>query len=237
MTRIAAIIPAFNEEHSIESVILEIRLLAKTRNLNLDVVVINDCSSDETSQKASRLDCIVIDLPINLGIGGAVQTGIRYACENGYDFSVQIDGDGQHPPEELILLLEAQHKNDWNLVIGSRFIEKQGFQSSQVRRVGIRFFRFLNKMLTGLDITDCTSGFRLLDRKAMELAQSYYPDEYPEPESIVYFARHRLRIGETAISMKERQSGVSSIRYLDSLYYMSKVSLAILFTFIRTKKH
>jgi hypothetical protein len=92
-------------------------------------------------------------------------------------------------------------------------------------------------MLTGLDITDCTSGFRLLDRKAMELAQSYYPDEYPEPESIVYFARHRLRIGETAISMKERQSGVSSIRYLDSLYYMSKVSLAILFTFIRTKKH
>lgn len=236
MKRIAVIIPAYNEASSIESVIRAIRQLPKTPNQILEVVVINDCSLDETSACASKMTCTVLDLPINLGIGGAVQTGIRYAFENGYDLAVQIDGDGQHPPEELVHLIEAQQTKGWNVVIGSRYMDKQGFQSSRVRRMGIRYFRRLNRMLTGQDISDCTSGFRLLDRKAMELAQEYYPDEYPEPESIVYFAGHRLKIGEVSINMKARQGGVSSIGHLDSLYYMIKVSLAILFTFIRKKK-
>jgi glycosyltransferase involved in cell wall biosynthesis len=236
MKRIAVLIPAYNEASAIESVIRDIRLLPKSPNLILDVVVINDCSSDDTSERAAGMNCTVLDLPINLGIGGAVQTGIRYANENGYDLAVQIDGDGQHPPEELIRLIEAQQNHGWNVVIGSRFIDKAGFQSSRLRRTGIRYFRALNRLLTGLDISDCTSGFRLLDRKAMALAQGYYPDEYPEPESVVYFARHHLRIGEVAVAMKARQGGVSSIRYLNSLYYMIKVSLAILFTFIRIKK-
>ena len=237
MSRIAVIIPAFNEALSIESVVSEIRYVARHRQLDLDIVVINDCSSDATSSVASQLECTVLDLPINLGIGGAVQTGIFYAFQNGYDFAVQIDGDGQHPPEELFRLIEAQRANAWNVVIGSRFIKKQGYQSSLVRRTGIRFFGILNRRLTGLDIKDSTSGFRMLDRKAMEQALEYYPDEYPEPESIVFFALRGLKIGEVAISMKERQGGVSSIRYLDSLYYMFKVSLAILFTFMRKKKN
>jgi glycosyltransferase involved in cell wall biosynthesis len=236
MSRIAVLIPAYNEEVSIETVLEDIQAVTLEQGLDLEAVVINDCSTDNTSTLVSARGCRMLELPINLGIGGAVQTGLRYAYTCGFDLAVQIDGDGQHPASELKHLLLARETHGWNIVIGSRFIDKKGFQSSRARRTGIRFFRRLTKALTGLDITDSTSGFRLFDRKAMELALDYYPDEYPEPESLVYFACRGLSIGEVPVSMRERYGGVSSIQRAGSLYYMLKVSLASIFTRIRIKK-
>jgi glycosyltransferase involved in cell wall biosynthesis len=200
-----------------------------------NIAVINDCSKDSTAHIVSRYPVILLDLPVNLGIGGAMQTGYRYAFENGYDLAVQMDGDGQHPPSELQKLL-----NDWlhtkiNVVIGSRFIVKQGYQSSFMRRGGIGYLHWLNKLLTGIHVYDSTSGFRLFDKKAIAIAAKNYPDEYPEPESIVIFSKKGLAIAETAVVMQERQGGQSSIRHFSQLYYMVKVTIAIFFSFIRKK--
>jgi hypothetical protein len=147
-----------------------------------------------------------------------------------------VDGDGQHPPKEIVKLLNCLKAENANIVIGSRFISKEGFQSSGMRRMGINYLKFLILFLTGKRITDATSGFRLFDRKTLELVQNYYPDEYPEPESMIYFQRKRLKIVETQVEMLERQGGVSSIRAFKTIYYMVKVSIAIFYTFIRTKK-
>jgi glycosyltransferase involved in cell wall biosynthesis len=235
MPKIAVIVPAYNEEISLPAVVRDIQLMAAVEKLEVVVVVVNDCSTDATAQVMNSLDCIQLHLPVNLGIGGAVQTGFIFALEQGFDYAVQMDGDGQHPASALPLLLKEQQDKGWDVVIGSRFIKKEGFQSSAMRRVGINYFRKLNKLLLGIDLSDSTSGLRLLNRKALALAAVYYPDEYPEPESIVYFARNKLWIGEVAVSMEQRQGGVSSIGGMDSIYYMIKVSLAILFTFIRTQ--
>lgn len=236
MTRIAAVVPAYNEEAAITAVVNDIRAMAQASGLHIDVVVVNDCSTDNTAAIIDKLDCIPLHLPINLGIGGAVQTGYKYAYVNGYSYAVQVDGDGQHPAEEIPHLLKLSQQNSFDVAIGSRFISKQGFQSTVMRRTGIVYFRRLNRMLTGLDITDSTSGFRMLNRKALEVVSEYYPDEYPEPEAIVLYAKHGLKVGEVPVMMKERQGGVSSINTFGALYYMLKVSLAIFFTFIRLKK-
>ncbi len=182
---------------------------------------------------ARQHDATVIDLPINLGIGGAVQSGLLYAAQHNFDLAVQMDGDGQHPPKELIKLLSCYESTGANLVIGSRFIEKQGFQSSFTRRLGIGYFHWLNKVFTGLHIFDSTSGFRLFDKKAIGLAAAYYPDEYPEPESLVYFSKAGLSIKEIPVVMADRLGGQSSIRNFASLYYCIKVTLAMLFSAIR----
>jgi glycosyltransferase involved in cell wall biosynthesis len=200
-------------------------------------VVVNDCSSDATGEVISKLNCVVLDLPVNLGIGGAVQTGFRYAFENSYDLAVQVDGDGQHPADEIPKLMNAMRHDGFDIVIGSRFIDKKGFQSSALRRTGINYFRRLNKMLTGIDVADSTSGFRMLNRKALEVVQEYYPDEYPEPEAIVIYRKNDLSVGEVAVEMKERQGGVSSIGFFASIYYMWKVTLGIVFTYIRSTKY
>lgn len=234
--KIAAIVPAYNEQGSIAQVVKEINETSQNSRLIIDAVVINDCSSDETPQIISSVLCVPLHLPINLGIGGAVQTGLKYALENNYDYAVQVDGDGQHPSNEIPKLINAAQKNNWDVVIGSRFINKEGFQSSFARRIGIGYFMWLNKILVNKKITDNTSGFRLLNRKALEIVCEYYPDEYPEPEAIILFARNNLNIGEIPVVMKQRQEGVSSIGTMKSLYYMVKVTLAIFSTFIRTKK-
>lgn len=235
MPKIAVIVPAFNEEESICGVVHSLKKVAADNSLNLDVIVVNDCSTDSTGIVISKLPCIALHLPVNLGIGGAVQTGFKFALKNDYDFAFQIDGDGQHPAEEIPKLLEAQQKNNWNVVIGSRFIDKEGFQSTVLRRSGIGFFRFLNKLLVGVDVKDSTSGFRLIDRKALAIVNEYYPDEYPEPEAIVLYAKNNLTIGEVPVLMRERQGGVSSIGGTSSIYYMFKVTLAVLFTFMKHK--
>ena len=232
--KIAIVIPAFNEQDTIAEVVSGVNALNTSENMHFDAVVINDCSTDNTSIIAEKLNCILLDLPINLGIGGAVQTGFKFAFENNYDYAIQVDGDGQHSPAEIPKLINAITQNEYD-VIGSRFINKEGFQSSFSRRIGIIFFKYLILFYCRLEITDSTSGFRLLNKKALALVSEYYPDEYPEPESIILFYKNNLKIGEVAVEMRERQGGRSSIRAFNSLYYMVKVSIAIFFTFIRSK--
>lgn len=233
--KIAVIVPAYNEEKSISAVVEDILHVAHSQKLLVTVVVVNDCSKDATSEIISKLNCVALDLPINLGIGGAVQTGFKFAFENGFDFTIQIDGDGQHPASEIPKLISAAEEQDMDVVIGSRFISKIGFQSSAVRRIGINYFKWLNRLMVGVKIFDSTSGFRLINNKALAIVSEYYPDEYPEPESIILYSLKHLKIGEVPVNMKERQGGVSSIGRLSSIYYMFKVSLAIIYTFIRIK--
>ncbi len=233
--KIAVIVPAYNEEKSIAAVVEDILHVAHSQKLLVTVVVVNDCSKDATSEIISKLNCVALDLPINLGIGGAVQTGFKFAFENGFDFAIQIDGDGQHPASEIPKLISAAEEQDMDVVIGSRFISKIGFQSSAVRRIGINYFKWLNRLMVGVKIFDSTSGFRLINNKALAIVSEYYPDEYPEPESIILYSLKHLKIGEVPVNMKERQGGVSSIGRLSSIYYMFKVSLAIIYTFIRIK--
>ena len=233
--KIAAIVPAYNEEKAITAVVNDILQTAQIQNLSITVVVVNDCSKDSTSEIISKLNCVALDLPINLGIGGAVQTGFKYAFENGFDFAIQIDGDGQHPASEIPKLINAIKENNLDVVIGSRFVSKEGFQSSLVRRMGINYFKWLNRFLVGVVVNDSTSGFRLINKKALEIVSEYYPDEYPEPEAVILYSLNKLKIGEVSVNMRERQGGVSSIGAVSSVYYMFKVSLAIFYTFIRIK--
>ncbi len=233
--KIAAIVPAYNEETSIAAVVEDILQLASAQKLLITVVVVNDCSKDATSDIISKLNCVALHLPVNLGIGGAVQTGFKFAVENGFDCAIQIDGDGQHPASEIPKLIRAAQEQQLDVVIGSRFISKSGFQSSATRRLGINYFKWLNRFLVGVLINDSTSGFRLINKKTLEIVSENYPDEYPEPEAIILYALQHLKIGEVAVQMKERQGGTSSIGAFSSIYYMFKVSLAIMYTFIRIK--
>ncbi|MGL4599638.1 MAG: glycosyltransferase family 2 protein [Bacteroidia bacterium] len=233
MTRIAIVIPAYNESASIAGVVAELRRVANERGLDLMPVVVNDCSKDNTGEIIDGLPCVALHLPVNLGIGGAVQTGFRYAFENGFDYAIQVDGDGQHPADEIPNLIAAAAENKWDVTIGSRFLTGEGFQSTLMRRSGIRYFMRLNRFLTGITIHDTTSGFRVLNRRALEQVVQYYPDEYPEPEVLVMYARLGLRVGEVPVKMRERQGGVSSINMRRAVYYMGKVTLGTLFTRIR----
>ena len=169
------IIPAYNEEANIVKTVESIERDA----VGFDYIVINDCSTDRTKEICEEHGFHYVDLPINLGIGGAVQTGYKYAWENGYDMAVQVDGDGQHDPEFLELMAEYLETHQVDMVIGSRFIEKQGFQSSGMRRVGIRFFSGLIRLMTGKTITDPTSGLRMAGRNVIELFSKDYPRDYP----------------------------------------------------------
>lgn len=223
------IIPAYNEEANIIKTVESIERDA----VGFDYIVINDCSTDRTKEICEEHGFHYVDLPINLGIGGAVQTGYKYAWENGYDMAVQVDGDGQHDPEFLELMAEYLETHQVDMVIGSRFIEKQGFQSSGMRRVGIRFFSGLIRLMTGKTITDPTSGLRMAGRNVIELFSKDYPRDYPEPESVVAILRKGLKVAEVPVIMREREGGVSSISMKKSVYYMVKVTLAILIERIR----
>lgn len=223
------IIPAYNESECIEQTVTDIIKKAP----DFDYVVINDCSTDNTSEICHRNHFHIIDLPNNLGIGGAVQTGYLYAARNGYDIAVQVDGDGQHDPVFLNDMAQILEREDCDMVIGSRFLEKHGFQSSGIRRVGIRYFTYLIKVLTGRVITDPTSGLRMVNRRTLELFAKNYPKDYPEPESVVAVLRNGGKVKEIPVIMRERSGGVSSISPIKSIYYMVKVSLAILVEMFR----
>ena len=218
------IIPAYNESASIVNTVNDINKNAP----DFDYVVINDHSKDNTLQVCKDAGLNVIDLPLNLGIGGAVQTGYLYACQNGYDIAVQFDGDGQHDAKYLNEMAETLVKEQADMVIGSRFIEKEGFQSSFTRRLGIRYFTFLIKILTGQKITDPTSGYRLCNRKIIELFAGNYPKDYPEPETTTWILRKKLKVLEIPVIMRAREEGVSSISFKKSFYYMFKVTMAII---------
>lgn len=217
------IIPAYNESESIVETVKDICQNAP----GFDYVIINDCSKDNTLQICYDHDFNVINLPINLGIGGAVQSGYLYAYNQGYDIAVQFDGDGQHDASYLKKMAAALQEEQADMVIGSRFIEKEGFQSSAVRRLGITYFAFLSRVLFGQKISDATSGMRMCNRKVMELFIKDYPRDYPEPETVCRLLRKKLKVIEVPVKMRERAAGVSSISPKKSIYYMLKVSLAI----------
>jgi glycosyltransferase involved in cell wall biosynthesis len=220
--KVLIVIPAYNEETNILSVV------QKVINAGYDYVVINDGSDDSTSQILDSNHINHIDLLANLGIGGAVQTGHLYALQNGYDIDIQFDGDGQHDISYVPALIAAI-KRGADLVIGSRFIGScKGFQSTKMRRIGIRWLDHCIYQMTGLSIKDVTSGFRASGRRAIELFAYNYPVDYPEPESIVVAYKKKLLIQEVPVTMHERQGGTSSIRLFSSIYYMIKVTLAIL---------
>lgn len=223
------IIPAFNEEECIFDTVN----MVKTKASDFDYVVINDCSKDTTLKICKENDINVIDLPVNLGIGGAVQTGYKYALKNGYDYAVQLDGDGQHDPTYLAFMVDKMEKEGQNMIIGSRFIEKKGFQSSWLRRIGIKYFTCLIFLLTGKKVTDATSGFRIIDKEVIKIFANDYPRDYPEPESVVTVLKKKLRVEEVPVIMRERQGGVSSINIRKSVYYMIKVSIALILERIR----
>lgn len=226
------IIPAYNESENIVNTVKEI----KEKASDFDYVVINDCSSDKTLEILENNHLNYINLPVNLGIGGAVQTGYKYALEHEYDMAVQVDGDGQHDPAYLHSLEDTLIKEKADMVIGSRFIKNEGFQSTFVRRMGIVYFTKMIKSLTGTTITDPTSGFRLVNKDVIALFANDYPRDYPEPESIVALLKRKKKVIEVPVQMKERQGGESSIRLWNSVYYMIKVSIAILVECSRTYK-
>jgi glycosyltransferase involved in cell wall biosynthesis len=230
LARILIIVPAFNESGNIGRTIADIR----KQPIDLEIAVIDDGSKDQTAKEASALGVNVISLPFNLGIGGAVQTGFQYALRHGYDIAVQMDGDGQHDANYLPKIIAPLMNNQADMVIGSRFIEEnEGFKSSFTRRLGIGFFVRLINSLTGLNITDPTSGFRAHNRMIIALFAQSYPHDFPEPEAIVVAKRLGARICETAVMMRKREDGQSSIRQLKSLYYMVKVTFAICLHMIR----
>ena len=184
------IIPAYNEEASIVNTVQDILDHAP----GFDYVVINDCSKDRTLQRCRENGLNVIDLPVNLGIGGGIQTGYRYAVEHGYDVAVQFDGDGQHDASYLQAMADRLERDDLDMVIGSRFIENEGFQSTGLRRFGINFFKFLIKLLYGGTITDATSGMRMCSRRVMEEFSVDYPQDYPEPETVARLLRKKYKV-------------------------------------------
>ena len=224
MSKVLLIIPAYNEEESLRSLIEEIKTVCS----GMDYLVVNDCSSDDTERLLEELGANYISLPCNMGIGGAVQSGYRYAAQNGYDIAIQIDGDGQHDVrfvKDMVKLIEDKQAD---VVIGSRFIDKEGFQSSQARRIGIRILSMLIRLTCGARVKDVTSGFRAVNRRFIELFAENYPDDYPEPEVIVTAKLYGAVIKELPVVMRERTTGKSSINLKRSIYYMIKVSLAII---------
>ncbi len=219
-----AIIPAYNEGDSVVAQCSEIR----RTNGEYDIVVINDCSTDNTYINCRDNNIRVIDHAVNLGIGGAVQTGYRYAAANNYEVAVQIDGDGQHDPTYLDNMYDALIKENADMVIGSRFLANEGFLSTPLRRLGIRYFSFIIMLLTGRRITDPTSGFRMVGSDLIREFADDYPQDYPEPESIVRILGQGKRIVEVPVVMRDRRAGRSSITLAASVYYMIKVTIAII---------
>lgn len=227
--RVLIVIPAYNEEANIVSVV------DMVKRAGYDYVVINDGSKDSTAEICRKEGINFVDLKLNLGIGGAVQTGHKYALEHGYDVDVQIDGDGQHDIAYLPKLLE-QIESGADLAIGSRFLEEtEGFQSTALRRLGINWLNWCIRRVCGLRITDATSGFRASGRKAIELFAHDYPIDYPEPEAIVLAHNKGLVVKEEPVVMRARQGGTSSINLWKGAYYMVKVTLAVLIEGINSK--
>jgi len=231
--KIIAIVPAYNEQDSIVSVIKDI----KSVNSTWDIVIVNDGSKDNTKEVAeSTGQAFVINLVTNLGIGGAVQTGFKFANDNGYDIAFQFDGDGQHLANEIPKILNPIVNKQYDFIIGSRFTEyHDGWKSSFLRRTGISFFRLLNSLIIKQKITDNTSGFRAYNKKAIRFLSTNYPQDYPEPENVIMMGKNGFKIGEVFTLMQERTGGTSSISLTGGIYYMVKVTLAILMTALRPK--
>ena len=222
--KILIIIPCYNEEENLERVVARLKKEAP----QVDFLIVNDCSTDSSAAICKANGWQFLDLPTNLGIGGGVQSGYRYARDNGYDIAVQMDGDGQHDPAYLDAILAPVEKGELDMCIGSRFITKEGFQTSFMRRVGINFLSGLLVVLCGKRVRDVTSGFRACGRDMFCYFADHYASDYPEPEAILAATLRGFKVGEAAVVMEERQGGVSSINPMRSVYYMIKVSLSLI---------
>lgn len=227
---VLVIIPAFNEGSNIAYVIQAVKQAAGF----VDILVINDGSDDDTAFIAAQQGAGVLDLPFNLGIGGAVQAGIKYAYRWGYPLMVRVDGDGQHDPFELHKLLGAVMQGKANVAVGSRFLPgAETYRPPLSRMMGICYFSLLVSLLVGQRITDTTSGFQCLDKKAISYFAKYYPQDYPEVEAHIMMKKAGLKVTEVPVHMHPRRSGTSSINYIRAVYYMLKVTLATWIAFIR----
>jgi glycosyltransferase involved in cell wall biosynthesis len=234
MSKLLAIVPAYNEAACIAGTIADIHRHAP----EFDVLVVDDGSTDETTGAAIAAGARVVRHPFNLGIGGAVQTGYQFACEHDYDVAVQVDGDGQHDARHIADLLEHLSGDpELNMVTGSRFLAEDGdgYRSSASRRVGIRIFAGVLSLIVGRRVTDPTSGFRMTDRRGIELFARDYPHDYPEVEAVLMVHAHRLRSSEHPVRMRDRRTGRSSINSTRSAYYMIKVLLAIFVGLLRAR--
>ena len=221
--RVLIIIPAYNEAGNIEKVVDNL-----IQNYpQYDYIVVNDCSSDETKKICASRGYRFLDQTINLGIGGTVQNGYQYALEHDYDVAIQIDGDGQHDVSYISDMLKAMEQEGADIAIGSRFVKKEGFQSSGARRMGIRILSTIILFCTWKRVKDVTSGFRAVNRRFIEIYAKDYPQDYPEPEAIVAAIMQGGKVVEVPVIMKERISGVSSINLKKAVYYMIKVILAL----------
>ncbi len=231
--KILVIVPAYNEEESIQAVISDIR----THLPDADICAVDDGSQDSTYNKILSTGINAIKHPYNLGIGGAMQTGFKFARENDYDIAVQIDGDGQHRADQAAKIIEPLERQEANVAIGSRYIEKTGYGSTFQRKVGSKIFSGILSLLTSQKVTDPTSGFRACDKSAIRHFAHDYPEDYPEPEAIVLLHKVGLTSLEVPVSMAERSGGKSSITPIRSVYYMIKVLLAIFIEALKKKEN
>jgi glycosyltransferase involved in cell wall biosynthesis len=222
--RVLVIVPAFNEAKNLPRVLANLREAAP----ECDVCVVDDGSTDDTSRIARASGVTVLQLPLNLGIGGAVQSGYLWAQRHDYDVAIQIDGDGQHDPAFIREVVKPLAAGSADMVVGSRFLSEGGFRSTTARRAGIRYLSWVLRVRCGARASDPTSGFRAAGRKAIQLFARLYPSDYPEPEAIALIRRHSLTVSDVAVTMREREHGESSINLWRSLYYFVKVSLALL---------
>jgi glycosyltransferase involved in cell wall biosynthesis len=236
--RLLVVVPAFNEEQALGGLLAELRALKRPDGVSIETVVVDDGSRDRTEAVAREGGARVLRLCGNLGIGGAVQSGLRLAHRESFDFAVQIDGDGQHPPDELPRLLAPVLASDAppDLVVGTRYLDKTGFRSTFLRRLGSGWLRLVLRAVARLRVSDPTSGFRLYGARALALFDETYPYDYPEPESLALARRAGLRVEEVAVAMRDRQGGQSSIAFFGSFYYMLKVTLAVALTYLRTSR-
>ena len=234
--KVYVIIPCYNEEGNIKEVLEEIKKASETSNDSWQSVVVNDCSTDSTQIEAESIpNTNVLNLSVNLGVGGAVQTGFIFCSQKEADYVIKLDGDGQHNPSEITALLKPLMENEADIVIGSRFLNcSEGFKSTFFRRLGIKVLEFICRLLTNIKITDPTSGFRAYNSKALAFMNENYPSfDYPEPEEVILAAKNNLRLTEVPVKMRERKAGKSSISFYGSFYYMIKVILSMFFIKIR----
>lgn len=238
VVRLLVIIPAFNEQAALGGLLHEIEALPDTAGVALETVVVDDGSADRTTAVARANGARLLRLCKNLGIGGAVQAGLQLAHREGFDYAAQIDGDGQHPPSELHRLLEAASgPSAPDLVVGTRYRDNAGgFRSTALRRLGSTWLRVLLRVVTRLSITDPTSGFRLYGARALQLFAETYPYDFPEPESLAMARAARLTVVEVPVAMRERQGGQSSISGSASIYYMLKVTVAVVLAYLRARR-
>ncbi len=226
--KILLIIPAFNEGESVAKLVSRLRLAVP----EADVLVVDDGSTDDTARRACG-SSYVVSLPFNLGIGGAMQTGYRFAEVHGYDIAVQVDGDGQHRPGQVQRLVQQLMDGKTDFVVGSRFLGEGHYAQKPARLVGGWLLRWMLRQLTGLHITDCTSGFRAANRRVIRAFAHWYPEDYPEPEVILLLHRAGYRVAEIAVTMRQRRRGQSSISYIGGLFYVVKVATCLLLDMAR----